>query len=541
MGRTPHGVRLPLPSLPRSFALFVLALAVYMIGANTADPDLWGHVIYGQRTVALGHVEKAEPFSWTAAGYRWSNHETLAEVSMGLVHAALGGTGLFLLKLAVGMVTFLWALRLGMRGLDGAWRAAAWAVAMIAVVELAFGFAPRPQIFTALGMVALFAAIRATVNRSPLWALTIPPLCVLWINTHGGVLAGIVLLVVAAAAETAVLVCRPLAATLGFKPTEWKTVGALWAALVLTVPALCLNPWGPDLPLWLVETVRWGTRRITEWQPTPLGLDHAMTFVMGALVLAAVAGCRTKRHAWEVAVMLGLLVMAIRHVRHTALFGIAVLSFLPPYAASAMRRLEGQTRRLRETVSRVSVARMLRGGLVALAALIVVCFFTLHKSRPFTIEVPRDAYPVGGIRFVRQHELTGNLFVFFNWAQMALWELPDCPPSLDGRLDTCYPRSVIDANWDLYEGRIPPQDVMRLDAGDLALLPPDLPGTAMLLRQPGWRAVYLDATSAVLVRDAQRFPRLSGLRLPVEAGEDATTGRVPFPDRRSRNSYPAPR
>ena len=108
--------------LKLAFCLTVVLFAVFHFAENTADPDLWGHVLFGQQILHQHSVHKFEPFSWTAAGQPWINHEVFSEIALGTAHLILGGAGLLWLKLLVGMVTFGIALSLGGRGLEWPWR-----------------------------------------------------------------------------------------------------------------------------------------------------------------------------------------------------------------------------------------------------------------------------------------------------------------------------------------------------------------------------------------------------------------------------------
>src|SRR5262245_11672638 len=110
------------------FCLTVILVALWRFSENTADPDLWGHVLFGQRMLALHALEKSEPFSWTAPDYPWVNHEVGAELILGSTHLLMGGPGLLLLAMATGMFTFLMALRLGSEGLSWTERGVAWAI-----------------------------------------------------------------------------------------------------------------------------------------------------------------------------------------------------------------------------------------------------------------------------------------------------------------------------------------------------------------------------------------------------------------------------
>ncbi len=126
--------------------------------------------------------------------------------------------------------------------------------------------------------------------------------------------------------------------------------------------------------------------------------------------------------------------------------------------------------------------------------------------------------------------------MFFDWGEQAIFHLPDCPPSVDGRLDTCYSRELIAAHWKLYTGEPLDDSVLNPDQADIALLVSKLAGTAELAHRPGWQVVYFDDLAAVVVRQPSRFPGLGGLTLPVEAPKTATLGRAPFPDKNPRKS-----
>ena len=134
---------------------------LFINSPKTRRTGLWGHVVFGQEMLQTHRIPKTETYSWTAHGQPWINHEWLAEISLGGAHALMGGSGLLLLKWAVGMLTFGICLRVGLSGLSSHSRFIAWAIAALAVTEISYGFAARPQIFTALFLaieLALFAA-----------------------------------------------------------------------------------------------------------------------------------------------------------------------------------------------------------------------------------------------------------------------------------------------------------------------------------------------------------------------------------------------
>ena len=91
-------------------AFWVLAL-VYMCGTTVADPDLWGHTLYGLRSIELGVLtEKTDPYSYTAPHAKWVNHEWLTEYQFGWLWLHAGGVGLWLWRKRNGLGS------LGVRG-----------------------------------------------------------------------------------------------------------------------------------------------------------------------------------------------------------------------------------------------------------------------------------------------------------------------------------------------------------------------------------------------------------------------------------------
>jgi hypothetical protein len=516
------------------FCASVLALALFQFSENTADPDLWAHVLVGEHLLHTGKMQNVEPYSWTARGTPWINHELLAEIALGAAHWLAGGTGILLLKMLVGFITFALALKMG--GADLAWpqRGLAWAVGGLAVVEISYGFAARPQIFTALGLAIELVLLRRIIQGKIAWAAALPFLCALWVNTHGGVLAGLAIMLATAASTTAQRLWprwTGLAARLPVEDVSPRSVTTLWISVVVCAAALLVNPYGWELIRWTVSGVVWLHERteLAEWHPTPPSLDHACMFVLVLLVLISFTLSRRRRALWEIVTCAGLAVFALRSVRHSPLFAIAALAFVPPHLADVLLRFRDQFSGLAQSFQQRRVQAAAAVLLAVLTVGEIAATFLRHKEHPLTMEVPRSQYPLGAIHFIRSHGIEGNLLVFFDWGEQCLWELPQCAPSLDGRWETCYPRDLIPEHWKFYNGDPVDKKILDIDKADVALLPANLAGAAVLSSKHGWQAVYFDSLAVVLVRDSRRYPQLPA-KLPEAGPPSATAGRAAFPN-----------
>ncbi len=508
-----------------------MALAVFQFSENTADPDLWGHIFFGQHLLKTGVLEKTEPFSWTATGSPWVNHETLSEVALGLSHLMLGGTGVLLLKILVGLLTFFLALKIATEEMRHNVRLFAWAFGALAVVEISYGFAARPQIFTAIFLAIQLWLLRRIHRGQIRWAFALPVLFVLWINTHGGALAGAVLLWIATVATSFHFFTGKL------KPHPWldeisqrKVVTTLWIASFISTAALTINPWGFGLIRWLIDSVLWLRPEIEEWNPTKLNWEHGTFFALIFFTVVSFIFSRRSRMLWEVAVCGALMFLAVRSVRHTPLFSIAALAFVPQHLANIYERFRLYFSQIEDSLEQQSVRRTALFVMIfGIFGMILATVF-LHKERFWTMEVPRSQYPVAAMDFMKRTVPKGNLLIFFDWGEQALWELRDCRPSIDGRLDTCYPRKVISAHWKFYNAEKFDESILDVSKANLALLPVKLAGALELSKRAGWHALYYDEVAVFLVREPAPFSKLRGIT-PVAGEKSGTKGRAAFPNK----------
>lgn|GEM_PF-2351950 len=76
----------------------ILLCGLLVMSRSKADPDLWGHVQYGKEVIRDGYLHPSTTWSYAVEGYRWVNHENVAELVLAAADMAAGQTGLLLLK-----------------------------------------------------------------------------------------------------------------------------------------------------------------------------------------------------------------------------------------------------------------------------------------------------------------------------------------------------------------------------------------------------------------------------------------------------------
>ncbi len=547
-----------------SFAIILAAVGT--MTTNVVDPDLWGHYQYGREALHDGALQTTTTWSYAVSGHPWVNHENVAEVATAWVADRFGILGLTLGKLAFGILIVACAVWTARR------QGVAWLctglVVVLAADNMRFHWQFRPQAFS----YAYFAVMLATLEWSfagwnsarpslsdlrsgirptkpdlyrlrGLWIL--PPLLCLWTNTHGGFAAGL-------AIYCAYLGLRLLEALCWWREDSRGVIKRLIMMILAGILATCINPYGHHLHLWMLDTLTAAPPEIGDWAPLPIWSTQATGFwlLIGVCMFALVRS----RRPWDlvqIALMSLVLWQSLRHCRHLCFFALMAAFWIPQYLQSAVSPLvEGFRRSPLGGDAGRRLARVLMAPVVAWLVMISASLGPKLSLLP----VPKNEYPVSAMQFLRDHDLHGRIMVTFNWAQYAIAcfaheNRPD--PSLvaiDGRLNTCYPREILDLYLDFLLG--PPTPESRLRAPTSAPYDPMLaltyadPDLFLLDRgqrpairvitaaSENWVLLYQDSLAQIWGRKSQFDDPRSPRYLPPQRrviGDEQQAGTVQWP------------
>ncbi len=460
-----------------------IATAFRLLIPSAVDPDLWGHLVFGKLLLS-GTVARTNSFAYTAPAYTWVNHELFAEGAMAAVYAGLGSHGLVALKVALGLATLALVGGGAPRRCHASW-AAAIATAVAAVI-MTPGFMIRPQLFTLVGLALTLDVLAASRHRARGAAWLLPLLVALWINLHGGVLAGIGL-----AAIGLVAGAWSVPAAAGRRRGELVRAGVL---ITLLAAATMVNAYGVRL-LWFLVTDVTPRVPITEWAPVALADLSFPLFkatLLGILVWLALA---RRGRLPETMIVLTAGAAALLHQRHIPLFAVAAA---PLFAGTlvdiaARLRLRGGDQRM--------CARVLSGGIVALTALQIVLAVAVTARTRAHIEVDPNTYPIQALRFLAQNGIGGRVALPFDWGEVALWSLPaGSSVAVDGRFTAAYPQDVLDETWRFMRGSPGWNDLLTRYPTDVVVSARAQPPSRLLRNDPEWVYVYSDPVSVVFLR-----------------------------------------
>ena len=456
-------------------AVLVAAVAVALLG-STADPDLWGHVRFGQDILALHHIPGSDSYSFTS-DRPWINHEWLAEVAMALAFNAGGASGLNLLRLfVIGLTLVLvWS---HLSDVDELLRLQLVAVAGVGMLLRVHPF--RPQIFSVLLFALMLWLVARAERRNSIAPLIAVPLTMMaWVNLHGGWIVGIGTL------------GFWIAAAIAFKRPPLRRVALLALVGVAACLATLVNPYGLDMWRFLADTVRVERPMISDWQPTfarPPGFA-ALWLIPAGVAVAAVVRARD-RIDWTKVVLVALLAFAaLRVSRLDAFFTLATVFLLGP-----------QLSRARASLTSDSIpAASARTWRLTLATVVVVVVLVGVWQLP-RIKVGPGSPETDSAHFIRDQRLEGRMLTWFDWGEYAIWHLsPRIRVSIDGRRETIYTNDVVSRHFAFYSAMPGSEDYADLMGADYIWLPRELP-VVQKLRARGWHDAFEGPVSVVLMR-----------------------------------------
>jgi hypothetical protein len=475
-----------LPSWPWIVGLAAMLRALTSPLALLHDPDTYLHIAAGRWMLAHWALPTADPFSYTMAGAHWVPQEWLGEIALTATYQALGWGGVIVLTAAcfgaaIGFLT--WFLSRSLSPLPAVIAALAGAVLVLPHLLA------RPHVI-ALPLLVLWcgALIRARDDGpGPPW--TVLPVMILWANVHGSFLFGIA-----------------LAGFLGGEAVLQSTAGwsrlaeaRRWGSFVVAaIGASLINPNGiaaiiQPFHLMAMPALQSG---FDEWQPANLAAFPALEAWLLALV--ALGFLAATRIPWtRLVLLLGLVYMALAHVRHADLLGLvgplAIAAALGP--------------RLAELIEPAATSPLLRGAAIlgrpsGLSGRILMLILAVALSLPFlTRPIDRSddtVTPQSALVAASRLGLTGPVLNSEPFGGYLVFS--GVPTFIDGRIEL-YGNDFLAAYLAAERGDAAALGGL-LDRYHITwtLLQTQAPAVAALDHLRGWRRVYTDDRAVVHVR-----------------------------------------
>ncbi len=447
--------RVPVAALPGLATVGWLAFAPQTFN----DGDTAWHLATGRWIAAHRTVPDTDPFSFTHLGHSWTAQEWLADLVMSGTLAVAGWAGL----------AFLFALAVG---------GTMWVCAKALPLPTRYGVLVQAGLFATLAASAL---VRPHVLAWPILALwttllvaardrkTAPPvvaglIMLLWANLHASYILGLGLAGLFAL-EDLLETCNVRGAVI-----RWAPFG------LVAVIAASVTPHGIQGFLYPFQVSGMETlSSISEWRRAELPTDLKF-FIFAAVVWVFAIRRWQALGVVRWVLLLGLTYLAIKHVRHQALFGILT------YIAVLPRVLEWRER---------SPSWLpLSAGVLAIILAVRLALPLERQNGP--------SWPSAALAHVPQALRSKPVFNSYIFGGPLIFN--GIRPVIDGRADMYGDAHV---RW-----------FNRVEQGDMpafrqaaaryritwTLLAPDAPLVKRLDVEPGWKRTFADRAAVLHVR-----------------------------------------
>lgn len=423
-GRLPH---------PLVTATFLLAFAGYSVSGDAIfeSPDMAWHLAAGDWILAHHQIPTMDPWSYTAGTKRWFNISWLWDTGLSLIFRTFGAAGIYFFTAAFGALNVaVVALCLKARGqVDDIYILL---TAVIVWLAQKTTLVAQPILMTFLLCVIFHHILHGhrrdglTDTKRAVWLMA---LMLLWVNTHGGFIAGFSVL-----------------AAYGIEAFQTKNRPFFWviARLVALCGAICFtNPYHIGIIPAVLGTLRSAiTPYLNDWQPFTYGILNTSLFLVLFILTSNVRDPNIRladkilAFSWLIA---GL--VAIRN--------FFVFTFLsPPYLSWNLQEFARATQRKWFRAGNFvpdTSKRRAQFFLMALAVCGLLLVPAVHRQWVTPDKFDMDPYGVAAViptlnaryrdvRFINDYNLGGYLIYHSGGA----WRV-----FADGRSNTAYPEDVL--------------------------------------------------------------------------------------------------
>ncbi len=436
-------VRAPAPPRSRFLrfhpALIVVVGACAVLLRDQMRSGLAGDVFYqvaaGQWMLAHHAVIRHDVFSYTVAGRPWLADEWGFEVLLAWLVNHIGAVSYWLVS-AGACVAALLAGVARWRRLGSGWLWVA-TLSVLASAGLYIGLMPRPQDLSYLYFSLLLLFLTLARQRT-VWLVAVPPLLLIWANTHGSFLFGLGVV----ALEVVWAFLPPLKGRVRVSSPLPRKAAAL--TLLLGFAAVLVNPHGFELIKYSyqVSTNNQLNALISEWQTPNFHSLFLLAVIIGPVLffVGLLAFSDTSFALEDLAVAGILLVSTLHAMRFAPYFALAICGLLARWAPV-------RTETIRPTLISLPLA-------VVLAAALLV---GPHVPAGAPARGGSLGNPVAATNFLEHQK--GRVFTTYWWSDYLIYR--HIPVFVDGRTDLYFGTDILSTYENVSQLTVDPDNVFR--------------------------------------------------------------------------------
>lgn len=508
----------------RRFGFAVIFLVLF-ISIVLSDPDYFWHLSAGQFIWENKALPSADVFSYTFADKPWVLHEWLFEIILFGVYSLSGGFGVKLFTATFATATVLVAYGIAKRLLGKPY----WAffLALIFFYQIVPNISPRPQLITFL-MFAIFLRILVNfkyfTDMRMLWLL--PVLMVIWVNSHGGYVAGLVLVLLFVACEWLMFVLLQQKNTMQKQRLKKLTIIA-----VVTIAATLLNPYFLDHWIYPFTVMNMDASQnlITEWRSPDFHTFRWKLFLLLVFSALTAAIYSEKRPDFtEIVLSVFFIAAAFISIRHAPISVLGILFFASvtlghvPFAKIfSYVKLEQLAMHYRRFVGKGSDLgkKEFLFNWIMLVITLTGCLLYYPVFHAKDEDKANKTVPVKAVQFIKDAGIKGRVFSVYHYGGYLINQFyPEQLVFIDGRADL-YGDKFIQEYLEIVEARAGWKEKLEKHQIDYVILARKSALVELLQTSADFKLIFEDEVNAVLLKNDARYAAIISKYAKTGAGK----------------------
>jgi hypothetical protein len=487
------------PSIADIIFISLFVLLSFSAGKRLlSDCDTAYHIRAGEYIIDTFSIPKHDIFSFHTPTLAWTAHEWLSEVIMALVHRASGLTGVVIFfSLMISIVYYLLFKILRKNNDD--------IIISIFLVLLVLTashvhWLARPHIFSLLLMVIWYYFLDEYQYNHKNYLYVFPPVMLLWVNLHGGFLAGFILLGIYLFGNIIQYITTKDAERDIFKKNI-RFLGLITAACLFVS---LINPYTYRILLFPFNLVsnKFIMDHVNEFLAPNFHQLVVKPFeVTIYLLIVLLVFSKRRLNIIELLLILMFTHMSLYSVRYIPLFSIISAPILFRQLNSILEDSDGKFASfIKKRSYNISVTdSFTKGYLWPVSAVLLIVILEAYGKIDFKFDEKRK--PVAAVEFFTKENIQGNMFnddEFGDYIIYAVW--PEYKVFVDGRSDM-YGVDIIKEYMKVY--RIKPgwDEVIKKYNINWMIHNANSVLSMFLMERDDWELIYADKVANIFVKD----------------------------------------
>lgn len=486
-----------LPSIADILFLCIFLFLSFAEGNRLlADGDTGHHIRTGEYIIDTLTIPRHDIFSFLSPPIPWTAHAWLSEVIMAVIHRAFGLTGIVVF-FAFLIASVYYLLFKVIQTYKGNILGAILVVILVIAASLIHWMA-RPHIFSLLLMVAWYYILDSYQYNNRNYLYVLPPIMLLWVNLHGGFMAGFILIGVYLFGNLFGFFVSQEDKRISYK----KKAELLGLTVIACILTSLINPHGYHILTFPFELTsnRLIVDNVNEYMSPNFHEPIPFKYLL-LLMIAAFAISKKELNVMEVVLALVFTYMALYSTRFIPLFAIIIAPILVKQADLIFEQADGRFFAFLKKRSDVIVSAdaASKGFLWPIAGILLTVVFAVSGKIGYGYY--EEATPARAMDFLKKENIRGNMFnndEFGDYIIYAAW--PKYKVFFDGRFDMYGEGRMKEY---LKVTRVQPgwKDVLEKYKIDWIIYNANSPLSLFLMERDDWKLIYADKVANIFVKD----------------------------------------